>query len=82
MLQCCIDVDREHQTKDHSYFTLRGLHGILIGKHRITTCTGLYIYSLLLLLLLLLLLVILCRPLLEYSAQVTTYIQVYKLNNC
>ena len=28
------------------------------------------------------LLVILCRPLLEYSAQVTTYIQVYKLNNC
>ena len=34
------------------------------------------------LLLLLLLLVILCRPLLEYSAQVTTYIQVYKLNNC
>ena len=30
----------------------------------------------------LLLLVILCRPLLEYSAQVTTYIQEYKLNNC
>ena len=27
------------------------------------------------------LLVLLCRPLIEYSAQITTYIQVYKLNN-